>query len=291
MPNFTYYATTFLKIKENELKHGTYIHYEGIVKRSILPYFKDKNIQEIKASELRLWLLNFNRSNKTLSHYISVLNGIFKEAFYDEILTNNPCKYIKKPKKIRLDIKPFTKQEIDSILAHADNYNFRMYLYIAFYTGLRSGEIIGLQKQDIDFEKNILHVRRSRNRNGETTPKTDSGFRTVPLLDDLKPHLQSIYQKYEGEYLFYTQHMKPYNDNNTFLNKQWRPLLNELKIPYRRLYNTRHTFATMMLTHGFTTPHNLARILGHRDSQMVHEVYARFLNDGKFDFDLDIKLY
>jgi hypothetical protein len=49
--------------------------------------------------------------------------------------------------------------------------------------------------------------------------------------------------------------------------------------------------STMMLSGGYTTPHNLAQILGHRDSQMVHQVYAKFINDGKFDFKLDINPY
>ena len=47
----------------------------------------------------------------------------------------------------------------------------------------------------------------------------------------------------------------------------------------------------MMLSGGFTTPHNLAQILGHRDSQMVHQVYAKYINDGKFDFKFDINPY
>lgn len=291
MSNFIYYADTYLKIKESELKAGTFYHYNGIVNSYILPYFKDKDIQDIKASELRLWLLNFDRANKTLLHYISVLSGIFKEAYYDEIITKNPCDFIKKPKLQKSNVVPFREDEIKKILSNAKNINFKNYLYIAFYTGMRSGEIIGLKKIDIDFENNLINISRSRSRFGDLSPKTVNGIRSVPIFNLLKDHLKSFYDLHDNEYLFINQYGKPYVDTGTFLSKQWKPLLKKLNIPYRKLYNTRHTFATMMLVQGHTSPHNLAKILGHRDSQMVHEVYAKFMHGNKFDFDLDIDLY
>lgn len=288
---FEYYAETFLKIKKAELKPSTYYRYEGTIRTKVLPSFQGRNISEIKASELRLWLLNYQCSNKTLTHYISMLTGIFDEAIYDEVIPSNPCRFLRKPRIMKKDIQPFSVVEMHRIIDHVDNFNFKSYLYIAFYTGMRSGEIMGLKKEDVDFEKNIIKVKRTRGRHGENSPKTQSGFRSVPILDLLRPHLQELYDQHEHEYLFVTQYGKPYNHNETFYNKFWLPIFPILGITYRRLYNTRHTFATMMLSGGYTTPHNLAQILGHRDSQMVHQVYARFINDGKFDFKLDINPY
>ena len=109
--------------------------------------------------------------------------------------------------------------------------------------------------------------------------------------NDIYPQLYDFYHSHEHEYLFITQYGQPYLDNHVFNHGFWHDLLIDLGIKHRRLYNTRHTFATFMLTNGYTTPHKLAQILGHRDSQMVHEVYAKFINDGKFDFDLNINLY
>lgn len=288
---FEYYAETYLKIKERELKPSSYYRYSETIKTKILPHFGDRLISEIKASELRLWLLNWECSAKTILHYISMLTGIFDEAIYDEVITSNPCRFLRKPRIIKSNVEPFTVDEIKLILDHVENYNFKHYLYIAFYTGMRSGEIMGLKKEDIDFEKNIIRVRRSRGRHGEHSPKTQSGIRSVPILDLLRPHLLDLYLHHDKDYLFVTQFGDPYRHNETFVNKFWLPIFPELGIKYRRLYNTRHTFATMMLAGGYTTPHKLAQILGHRDSQMVHQVYAKFINDGKFDFDLDINPY
>ncbi|MCK9492428.1 MAG: site-specific integrase [Sulfurimonas sp.] len=288
---FEYYAKTYLKIKKTELKPSSYYKYETTVINKIMPSFLNREISTIKASELRLWLLNFDKTNKTLSHYISVLRGIFQEAIYNEDIAQNPCKYLRKFKIIKNEILPFSVNEVNQILNYVKNPNFKYYLYIAFYTGMRGGEIIGLKKDDINFKKNIIKVKRSRGRHGESSPKTQSGVRSVPILDILKPHLKDLYNLHDNDYLFITQFKKPYNHNETFYNKFWLPIFDDLDIKYRRLYNTRHTFATMMLSNGFTTPQNLAQILGHSNAQMVYQVYAKYINDGKFDFKFNINLY
>ncbi|EQB39635.1 hypothetical protein M947_06475 [Sulfurimonas hongkongensis] len=288
---FEHYADIYLKLKKSELKPSTYYRYEGTVLNKIIPFFINREISTIKASELRMWLLNWNMSNKTLLHYISILRGIFEEAIYDEEISQNPCKYLRKLKIIKKEILPFTPKEVNLILSHAKNKNFKSYLYIAFYTGMRGGEIVGLKKQDIDFDKKIIKVKRSKGRYGESSPKTQSGVRSVPILDILYPHLKELYNSHDNEYLLITQYKKPYNHNETFSNRHWIPMFQELDIKYRRLYNTRHTFATMMLSNGFTTPQNLAQILGHANSQMVHQVYSKYINDGKFDFNFNINLY
>ena len=287
-----HYCEVYLTIKKTELKASTYAKYEGIANNKILPHFNDRDISTIKSSELRIWLTKFSdKSSKSLRHYISVLTGIFKEAYYDEVIEKNPCDFIRIPKLITQTIFPFTFEEVELLINSVDSFKFKHYLYIAFYTGLRSGEIIGLKKEDIDFERQLIYVKRSRGRFGESTPKTQSGIRTIPIFDILLPHLIELFSSHDKEYLFITQFGAPYIHNETFYSKHWLPLFKKVKIPYRRLYNTRHTFATMMLSKGFITPHKLAQILGHRDSQMVHQVYAKFLNDGKFDFKMDLELY
>lgn len=290
MPSFKHYASVYLQIKEKELKPGTFYHYRGYIENYFLPVFGDRDISTIKASELRIWVSSLDRSPKTIKHYISVLTGIFQEAIFDEVITRNPVHFVRKPKLAIQVVKPFTRSEMNLILENAKNDNFRLYLFIAFFTGLRSGEIIGLKKEDVDLENRFLHVKRSRGRYGDLTPKTKSGFRLVPILDELYPVLFNHLLTHEYDYLFVTQYGEPYSDTGVFRQHHWQPLLKKLGFAYRKLYNTRHTFASLMLSGGHVTPHNLAKILGHRDSSMVFGVYARFMNDNKFDIDLSLTL-
>ena len=240
---FSHYASLYLDFKSHELKNSTLDKYTNIVLARINPIFQDRLIQDIKPSDVKKWLYDITDvGSKSKRHYIGVLNGIFQEAFYDEVIEKNPVKLVKLPKNYKPIIKPFTADEVKSIMELAINANYRFYLAIAFYTGLRSGEIIALKKDDIDLENKVLHVRKSRNRFGESTPKTRSSIREVPIIELLMPYISELYVLHDNEYLFQTQYGLPYRDTNVFLAKFWKPALSELKISYRRLYNTRHTF-------------------------------------------------
>jgi len=64
-----------------------------------------------------------------------------------------------------------------------------------------------------------------------------------------------------------------------------------LKLEYRRPYNTRHTYATNMLYNNLVTPVQLAQLLGHANTQMVYDVYVRYIESNYQDFDRSISIY
>lgn len=71
----------------------------------------------------------------------------------------------------------------------------------------------------------------------------------------------------------------------------WLPLLKLLELEYRRPYNTRHTYATNMLYNNLVTPVQLAQLLGHASTQMVYDVYVRYIESNYQDFDRSISIY
>jgi integrase len=289
---FEHYASVYIEIKRTQVKLSTLSKYQNIIGTKLLPYFGDRKINTIKPSDCRVWFARYSeRSAKTLRDYASVVSGIFQEAIYDEAITKNPADFLRVPKLCKRNVQPFSSQEVKMIFDAVPIGKFRSYLFIAFYTGMRSGEIMALKKTDIDFENRLIHVSRSRGRFGESSPKTQNGFRLVPILDELLPVLKDLYDSHDKEYLFITRSGQPYKHNETFYQKYWVPLFQKLDIPYRRLYNTRHTFATMMLSEGHCTPYQLSKILGHGDTQMVHQVYVKMIESNDFEFDMSIELY
>jgi integrase len=174
---------------------------------------------------------------------------------------------------------------------HAENDNYRYYLAIAFYTGMRSGEIIGLKKLDIDFDKRTITVRRTRSRFGESTPKTKYSIRKIPIIELLYPYIKELYAKHDNDYLFVTQFNEPYRDTTVFQSQFWKPSLAELGIEYRRPYNARHTYATNMLYNDLVTPVQLAQLLGHSTTEMVYNVYVAYLDKFNDNFDKSINMY
>lgn len=67
--------------------------------------------------------------------------------------------------------------------------------------------------------------------------------------------------------------------------------MKQADIPHRRMYETRHTFATTMLSRGILKPYDLSRILGHANTQMVYSVYVQYVDGLDVVFDQDIDLY
>lgn len=289
---FDHYANLYLKFKEKELKNSTFEKYQSIIELRLLPFFKDIPISEIKVSDIKLWLLNVDDvGGKSKRIYLSVIKGILDEAFYDEVIEKNPVSKIRLPKLTRSIIHPFTPDEVNSILLSAEMNNYKNYLNIAFFTGMRSGEIIGLKKEDIDLKNKILKVRRTRSRFGESSPKTRGSLRDIPILDSLLPLVETLYNLHDHDYLFKTQYNEPYRDTNVFVDRYWKPSLESLNLEYRRPYNTRHTYATNMLYRNLVTSVELAQLLGHSSTEMVFNIYVSYLDQNYKTFDRTIELY
>ncbi|MDD2790032.1 MAG: site-specific integrase [Sulfurimonas sp.] len=292
MTKFSYYSSLFLEFKKHELKFSTYDKYSNIIRDRLNPTFKDMNIQDIKPSDIKRWLYSFDDvGGKSKRIYLGVLSGIFQEALFDDVIEKNPVRNVRLPKHDTEKIKPFTADEVKRIMSLADNDNYRFYLAIAFYTGMRSGEIIGLKKSDIDLNNNIIKVQRTRSRYGESSPKTKYSIRDIPIIELLKPYILELYNLHDHEYLFVTQYHKPYNTTNVFQEQFWKPSLKELNISYRRPYNARHTYATNMLYNNLVTPVQLAQLLGHANTQMVFDVYVNYIENFNSNFDRSIEIY
>jgi integrase len=292
MTKFNHYSSLYLDFKKHELKFSTLDKYTNIVRDRLNPIFGEMEVTNIRPSDIKKWLYALDDvGGKSKRIYLGVLSGILQEALFDEVIDKNPVRNVRLPKFDRPKIKPFSAEEVRKIMALTTNDNYRFYLAIAFYTGMRSGEIIGLKKIDIDFQKNTIRVERTRSRFGESTPKTKYSIREIPIIELLTPYIKELYNKHDNEYLFITQYKKPYKDTTVFQEQFWKPALKELNIPYRRPYNARHTYATNMLYNNLVTPVQLAQLLGHANTQMVFDVYVNYLDSFNDDFDRFIKIY
>ena len=290
---FNHYADLYLEFKQHELKVSTYDKYYHIVEQRIAPVFNDQNIADIKPSDVKKWLYAINDvGSKSKRHYMGVLSGIFQEAYHDEVITRNPVKIVKLPKLNKAFIDPFNADQVKLILDDAkENTNYQYFLALAFFTGMRSGEIIGLKKIDIDLKNNLISVARSRSRHGESTPKTKYSIREIPIIKLLQPYINQLLDLHDNDYLFVTQYKKPYRDTHVFQSEYWKPSLKKLNIEYRRPYNARHTYATNMLYRDLVSPVQLAQLLGHANTQMVYDVYVNYIDTKFIDFDRSIEIY
>ena len=146
---------------------------------------------------------------------------------------------------------------------------------------MRSGEIPGLKLSEIHESK--LIIKRSVSKGKVSIPKTANCIREVPLFDVLIPYLRNQIQtaREKKSFFLFSNGTKPLYGVDIIRGKKpygvWAKLLSDLDIPYRKIYNTRHTFITAMLKSEKLSVLEIAQIVGHTNSKMIIENYARYI--------------
>lgn len=145
-------------------------------------------------------------SPRTIRKHHTVLSLLFKKAKQWQLILTNPMERVDPPKwnyESKIDIPD--KDDLSHIFDCLKNENLkhRLWFSLSFATGIRRGELFGLQWQDIDFEKKTLFIRRSISTAGHTvkakTTKTPSSTRVISVSDSIL----SLLQEYQKEYLAY----------------------------------------------------------------------------------------
>ena len=217
---------------------------------------------------------NETLSAKTINRVIQLLNQALADAGEQYGFTN-PAERIKRLKQRRIDVQPFSLTETRLIINKARE-DYRPYLIVRFFTGMRSGEIHGLQWKYIDFERRQILVRETLVRGNVEYTKTDGSQREIAMSEPVYEALLAQRQRTgQQDYVFCTANGAPL-DNDNFTNRVWYPLLRHLGLDTRRPYQTRHTCATLWLAAG-ENPEWVARQLGHVDTTMLFKTYSRFI--------------
>jgi len=144
----------------------------------------------------------------------------------------------------------------------------------------------------IDIKKDEIQIRRTRDFNRDTPPKTASSVRNLPMFESLKEFVESQ-REISGhlEYVFPRKNGLPWSDTQWIAKYHWYPLLEKFKLEKRRLYEMRHTFATNMLNSGHFKVTEISRMLGHTTTEYLFNVYSTYIESEKDDIPLNINIY
>jgi integrase len=254
---------------------GTYLY-------RIEPYFGKKRLDEILPTDVKVWqsaMVKEGLSGVRINNIRLILNTILNDAVDDGILDENPLKKVTRIAKEDPDINPFTLQEVEQLLATANGW-FRNMISVAFFTGFRTGELIALRWEDVDFDRDIIRIRQARRQSVTKSPKTKSSKRDITMLPRVKEALkaQFLLTGLKNKDVFLTQYGDGFQTSNTLTRRHWHPLCQKCGLEKRDFYHTRHTFATMMISHGEDILW-VANTMGHKDISMVMKRYAKYRID------------
>jgi integrase len=190
-------AQDWLARARRELEHGTYVQYRQHVDLHIAPFIGGMKLSKITIPTVRAFmdrLSDEGRSPAMVKAIRTSLGSIISEAQERGKAIRNPVKEMatnrkragassekRKKKRLEYGVDIPTHWEINQILAHASD-RFRPLLMVAVFTGLRSSELRGLRWADVDFDKQLIHVRqRADNYAAIGMPKSEAGQRSIPV--------------------------------------------------------------------------------------------------------------
>ena len=263
---------------ETRLREHTMRTKKYIVELKILPYFGNKRVNDITAADIRQWqneLIKMGYSPTYLKTINNQLSAIFNYAvrYYD--LKSNPCAKAGSMGKSKAEEMDFWTGEefrkfIDSVMNKRLSYMAFMTLY---WTGMRLGELLALNPNDVNLEKRTISITKSYQRLGKkdviTPPKTPKSKRviTIPefLAADIKDYMDSLYDLQEDDRLFPI--------TKYYLEHEMQRGIKESGVKRIRVHDLRHSHASMLIELGFS-PLEIANRLGHEKVETTLNTYA-----------------
>jgi integrase len=268
----------FLLISQRKCAPSTSRDYQSAVSHHLKPAFGDFLLRNITATQIKVWMSGLTISSKRIKNVLVPLKGALRSEFQDGIIDRDVSAQIPSFSHPTKEPDPFSPQEINSILKHCD-VQTRNFFQFAFFSGLRTSELIALEWSDVDFQRGVVHVRRASVRKIVKTTKTKSGERDVKLLTPAQDAL--IAQKpftieANGRVFHNPKTNRPWETDGQIRRTAWIPALKAAEVPYRNPYQTRHTYASMLLSAG-EDPMWVAHQMGHSDWAMIRKTYGRFI--------------
>ena len=286
------------RCERERVKPRTYSRYKGLIVQHILPELGDTQIDDLGRRQISEFLTahqaDGNLRGEALSAtstnlMLTVLNAAFTYACDMDLLPANPCDRIRRVPGPPSRVEAFTREEQrrleEAIAVSEDRRLFGIRLCL--YTGLRIGELLGLEWQDVDMEKGILHIQktvyREKNAEGECQlfvdrPKTAASERMVPLPGYLAEDLRIYRIGARSEFVI--ENKKAERMSIRSYQYLFERLTENAGVRKLNFHALRHTFATRALECGMDIK-TLSELMGHKNATITLNRYAHSMMDTK----------
>ena len=270
---------------EPGVKPSTLAGYRDIIKRLLDPAFGRYSMPDIVTGHLQAFVAERLKvvSAKTVINEIVVMKEMFRHALRWGYLKHNPAEYVDRPRSVKPDIEILSPEEVEKVLSVAQSH-YRLAFLTGFLTGMRAGELWGLQWSDVDWNSKRLYVRRSLWKGQFGTPKSKCSVRMIDIPESLVKELKhwklaccvsehdSIFPSPEGKLSQHDNVVKRY------FNSALR-LAGLRKVAFHSL---RHSNASMRIRAGQNIKY-IQTQMGHASINITLDIYGHLFNDADYN--------
>ena len=272
----------------------TTVAFNKHISDTIAAYFSGKAIQTLTGTDIQKYLIYLRTeyksplgkplAPKTIRHHYATLANIFSYAMKQEVILKNPMENVDCPKTQRKKVDAFTEEQARKFFQCLSEcpLDFRCMLSLLITTGIRRGELMGLQWGDIDFEHCTLSINRNITYTPASgivvgTPKTGCSIRQIPLMSSVASLLLEFRNSADWnrqDYLFPKDGSPALPRDPNSVTRRVKRFMKLHDLPDMSPHDLRHSCATLLLSNGADVK-SVQEILGHSNASTTLNFYVR----------------
>ncbi len=286
----------YLNYSKPRLRPTTQVCYENWIYNHAIPALGSNQLNKLTQSDLQQFFNGMKQggrlnhiesrtpalSNRSVRGCWSICNKALEQAVKDKLIHSNPATGCKLPSPKSAEMQVLTTEEMQRFLIQAKAEGMYELFLLELTTGLRRGEILALQWEDLNWHTGELQISKQAYAvNGKLVvgePKTKAGNRTIilpsPMLDVLQEYKQYVF----SEWLFPSRIKPEQPVDPSYVRKRLQVILERSGCKKVRFHDLRHTFATMALEHGMDIK-TLSTIIGHASGSTTLNIYAHITDE------------
>lgn len=294
------YFKSWLPLVEKEVRPNTYRSYYGNMTNHIIPYFEKKKIllQDLKPYHLEAYYASKTQegsklstggalSPTTIKHHHENISKALTDACRKGLLCFNPATAAKTPKAEKYRAEFLEPKQISDLLKLFKGSAVELPVMLCAYYGFRRSEVVGLKWGSVDFDKRTITIAETlqQNTGGNYTdkPKTESSYRTLPLLDKVYDVLRAHRTAQEerkalmGHYYTVSDYVCTQGNGEVitpnYLSKTFHSVISKSTLPTIRLHDLRHSAASNLIANGMPIV-DVQEWLGHANASTTLDIYS-----------------
>ena len=282
------------------LKPTTRSEYESLIYKHIIPEIGNIELNKLSQNDLQQFYSRLKTNGRQIRTDVygnglsdrmvrachNLCRKSLEKAVGEKLIRTNPAIDCKLPPKKTKEMKVLTREEMQRLIIQAKYDGFLELFILELSTGMRRGEILGLQWDDLNMRTGKLKISRQvailKGRIHITEPKTQTSIRTVILPADILKMLAEYKQTINSKWLFPSPVKEGLPRNPSAVRKILDRTLNKAGCKHIRFHDLRHTFATTALANGMDIK-TLSAIIGHNSAETTLNIYTHITDEMQRD--------